>query len=219
LFTKVVAHDPKPDYVAKYERMWKDCRSGRVIPFSDEAGELIDAHPLNDRLNAIRDMSPMFSRWQIMMLRMSFLLAVNENSPLIEVRHVNASYNLVSSYLIPCAASMVEYVKPEKSEKNIIGEQIVEWVGEYFDRKGEWPEERFIKANRWWRAADSETRNRALDLAFKEGSLVTVILLEGPWGSGQRSVAVIPDGDFIVFADSHNKKYKFKDFYDGRQNR
>jgi len=219
MFTKVVAHDPSPDYIRKYERMWKDCRNQRVIPFSDEAGLLIDSHPLNDRLNAIRDMSPMFSRWQIMMLRMSFLLAVNENSPLIEVRHVNAAYNLVSSYLIPCAASMVEYVKPEKSEKNIIVEQIVEWVGEYFDRKGEWPEARFIRATKWWRAADAEIRERSLDLAIKGSNIVVVSLLEGPWGTGQRTVAVIPEGDFIVFADSHNKKYKFHDFYDGRKNR
>jgi hypothetical protein len=144
---------------------------------------------------------------------------VNENSPLVEVRHVNAAYLLVSSYLIPCAASMVDYVEPERSEKNLLGDKILEWVADQFDGKDAWPEMRAMQWTKWWRKADMEARSRALDLLLKEQQIVRVALIDGPWGVGERATLVMPTGDFTVYQDSNNKKYRYDDFYNGRKYR
>ena len=221
LLTNVISPDPNPPYKAKYERMWKDCTAKeRVIPFSDDALELGDTHPLRERLKVIEKISPMYARWQMMMLRTAFLLAVNENATEIDVKHVNAASEVVHGYLIPCASSMVESGKtPEKSEKAELGEAIVGWIGEHFDKKKTWPEIRQIKATRFWNGAEPETRNRVMQLLQQSQDLVSVMLLDGPWGNGGRSVAVLPDGDFSVYYDANNKKYKSNDFYDGRSQR
>lgn len=211
--------DPNPDYVKKYERMWKDCQlRKRVIPFSSEALALIDQHPLHQKLDAIQAQSDMFARWQMMVLRFSFLLAVNENATDINEKHVNAAYHFTASYIIPCAASMVKLSKPV-NEKNVLGDQIVEWLGSKFDKDGVWPEGRTLRAHRTWKDSDAEIRTRTLDLLFKNQEVVQVTLIEGPWGTGERSILVRPEGDFIVFADAHNKKFKYADFYDNRSNR
>jgi energy-coupling factor transporter ATP-binding protein EcfA2 len=216
-FSNVVSPDPDPPYKEKFERMWKDCQNKqRVIPFSDAAAALIDSHPLNDRMETIRQISPMFSRWQHQMLRFAFLLAVNENSALIEPRHVNAAYHLVSTYIIPGASSMVQYVNtPEKNEKGIISDRIAEWVGSYFDKNGLWPEARFVKQQRWWKNADMETRKRSVDLMLHEQTMVQVTLLDGP--DGNRTILLLPEGDFAPYYDANYKKYKYADFYDGRR--
>lgn len=220
LFSNVTDIDPNPDYVAKYERMWKDCQHhARVIPFSDAAARLIDDHPLNDKLNLLARRSDMFARWQMMMLRFSFILAVNENASEVDVRHINASFDFVSSYLIPCAGQMIELAKPETSEKNLLGARIIDYVENHYDKHGQWPEARQLRGHRMWRDADAEIRKRALDLLYYSQELVQVALIEGPWGTGERTFLVRPEGDFIVFADAHNKRFKYADFYDNRASR
>ena len=216
-FSRVVSPDPDPQYLAKFERMWKDCQNKpRVIPFSDESSLLIDSHPLNDRMETIRQISPMFSRWQHQMLRFAFLLAVNENSALVEPRHVNAAYDLISRYIIPGASSMVQYVKtPEKNDKKLLIEKTIEWLGKYYDKHGRWPETRVLRAIRWWREADDETRKRSMDLMLSEQAIIQVTLLDGP--DGARTTLVLPEGDFVPYYDCNNKKYKYSDFYDGRR--
>lgn len=218
LISKVVAQDPDPDYIKKFERMWKDCNlKKRVIPFSDAAFELIDNHPLNGKMEAWTRVSPMFSRWQITMLRIAFMLAVNENAPLVDVQHVNAAYRIVAEYLVPCGASMVEYVKsPEKGAKDEFVEEMTTWANRYFDKHGAWPQAKDMKSTRWWRGASLEVQNRAQQLAESNGYIVRVTLIDGPDGS-ERTYAVVPTGDFSVFHESNGKKYKYDDFYDGRR--
>lgn len=212
--------DPNPPYIKTYERMWKDCQlRKRVIPFSDDAAVLVNSHPLNTRMDAWAQQSPMFARWQLTMLRVSLMLAVNENSLLVEVRHVEAAYRFVSEYLIPCAAVMVDAsLKPKQDEVGILVGEIESFCNRYFDRHGEWPEARLIKNQRWWKHATPYDQDRARTLAGRNGTVVEIQLIDGPWGPGKtRTVSVVPTGDYSVYDDAHGKKYKYADFYAGRK--
>ena len=211
------SYDPDPPYVKMYERMWKDCQNRkRLIPFSDDSKRLIMNHPVRTRMGTIQKISPMFARWEHQVCRFAFLLAVNENSPLVEPQHVNAAYHFVSSYTIPCASSMVKYVKtPTKSDKDFLAERIEKWLQEQYDKKGRWPELRSLRTTRFWKEADGEVRKRALDLMQIDHTVVQVTLLDGPDGS--RTYLLTPTGDFSAYYESNNKKYKYDDFYAGKR--
>jgi hypothetical protein len=212
--------DPNPPYIKTYERMWKDCQTRkRIIPFSDPAADLVDNHPLNTRMEAWAQESPMFARWQIIMLRTALLLAVNENQPTVEARHVQAAYRFVSEYLIPCAAIMVDAsLTSREDEASSVGSAIVDWAGRYFDKHGVWPEAAFVRNQRFWKKASMVIRNRAEELAIRGRDVVKVQLIDGPWGPGKtRTILVCPTGDYSVYDESHGKKFKYADFYAGRQ--
>ena len=213
--------DPNPDYIKLYERMWKDCQfKYRVIPFSDEALLLADNHPLKPRLQQLHGEHDMYARWQMQVLRFSLLLAVNENEPLVQERHVSAAYQFVLNYIVPCAALMIESVQAtERNEVGLIVDKMEEWVGKQYDKTGEWPEFRNAKAQRWWKNANPDDQNKATYLAGQNGTVINVTLLDGPWGSGKRTIAVVPTGDYALYADEQGKTYKYADFYAGRSKR
>ena len=216
--SNAIPRDPHPEYIALYARMLDTCDTRNERTYTQEALELVQHHPLKARLHQLAQSSPMYGRYRVQVYRFAMFLAVNENSVEIEARHINAAYKFVAGYITPCAALVADAVQEqERDAVGIVVDKMEEWVGKQFDKKGEWPEFRNAKATRWWKNANAGDQNKAVWLAGQNGTVVRVTLIEGPWGSGKRTVAVLPTGDYAPYEDG--KTYKYVDFYAGRSKR
>ena len=198
-----------PEHDELYGRLWHRCRTGRQrIPFTQEALELVDTHTFLMRVEKLAAVDSLYSRINHMTCRIAFLLAVNNLEREVEPKYVSAACEVGSSYLMECFFSLRQSVIATQSDD--AAGRILNFVQRYYDKHHVWPTSTHWQADRSYSDFDSDTRQRALDTLFNEGRLVRLRLQNG---KGVQKAMVIPTGEWVAYADSHDKKYKLEDVY------
>jgi len=198
-----------PDHDAQYNRLWHRCRQKRqVVPFTQGALELVDNHTFLLRVEKLAANDSLYSRINHMTCRIAFLLAVNNFENEVEPKYVNAACEVGSSYLMDCFFSLRQSVIATQSDD--AASRIMNFVQRFFDNHKVWPTSTQWQKDRSYSDFDSDTRQRALDTLFNEGRLVRLKLQNG---KGIQKALVIPLGQWVAYADSHEKKYKLEDVY------
>lgn len=200
---------PVPDHDAAYEALWRRSReSWKMIPFTDDALELVDCHPFLHKVENLAKYDSLYSRVQHMTLRIAFLLAVNNYETEVDARYVEAACTMGSSYLMGCFQKLRGAVIANEFDE--CAERIMQYVKRYYDKHGEWPGQKKWVKDRSYGDYTSTARQRALDILFNERRLVRIQLTTG---KGVEQAFVIPDGEWAGYADKHEKRYVREEFY------
>lgn len=205
-----VATPLSPPHDTAYKYLWDNCRKGnRHIPFTEEALLLVDSHPFLHHVERLSDVDSLYSRVQHMTVRLAMLLAVNNNEREVGPEYVSAVCDLFSTYLMACFRKLRSSVIA--TDMDDAASRIHAFVRNFYKKKGIWPTQRQWSKDRSYSDFDAVTRQRALDSLFGEYRLVRV-RLTGRTGTGGQTL-LVPEGEWIGYADSHEKKYAYADFY------
>ena len=114
----------------------------------------------------------------------------------------------MATYLVKCFDGLRKAVIA--SDLDDAATKIVTYVNRFYQTKNRWPTQREWTKDRSYRGLDIEKRNRALALLFDQRLVVRIRLQEG---KGVSNIFVIPEGEWVGYADSHDKKYAKAEFY------
>lgn len=199
-----------PTHDAAYKCLWDNCRKGtKHIPFTEDALLLVDSHPFLHHIEKLSDVDSLYSRVQHMTVRLAMLLAVNNNEREVGPEYVSAVCDLFSTYLMACFRKLRSSVIA--TDMDDAAARIHAFVRFFYKKKGVWPTQRQWSKDRSYSDFDAATRQRSLDSLFGEFRLVRV-KLTGRTGTGGQTL-LIPEGEWVGYADSHDKKYAYTDFY------
>lgn len=182
-----------PSYYGPYERLWNIVRSGprREVPMSMAALKQFDFHP---QMLAVYDMiesdddNDSIARLPLIVLKIAFLIAVNENPRLDEVPEdvmVRVIEHMVP-YLIKCFGRTERAISA--TDLSDTQERIVRWVSKYYDDHSEWPNGAAFSRKGPAKKMNAETLKPALDLLYSLGRLAKIAVK----GARVQTIYLIP---------------------------
>lgn len=200
-----------PDYDIAYKHLWDRCRSKHfIIPFTDEALDLLDEHPFLRYVKNRADGDSLYSRVIHMTVRVAMLLAINNNDKEVGIKNVNSVIEVFSRYLMKCFEHLRAAVVA--TEQDDAAAHIETYIKRYYlNHKGRWPMMSQWAGDRSYKSYDSETRLRALDVLFRENRAARIKLRAE--NGREQIILMVPKDDWASYANSHDKKYNVEDFY------
>jgi hypothetical protein len=203
---------PDPEYPQFFANIWNRVRGhGRqMLRVSRECLDYLTGHHFFAMLKVYSADTSLLSRLDLYTHRFAFLLAVNDGSSAVEIKHYDLAMHLVKNYSLPCYGYLLQSAKASDSKD--LADRVVEFIRRYFGTKGAWPERRQIAQQRFWRNAPEWMQEVALNTLANNQQIVRVTLKHG----ASTSVAyVCPDDGtpWARYASSDGAKFEKDAFY------
>lgn len=202
-----------PSYVPAWQNTWDRLRRQPVmtrIPIEPAAKEFLWKDRIWNAFNDYgdRDDLSILSRLKHNTHRIAFLLAVNDLSPSVQTKHYERALHFMDDYVRRCYATFVNAARSTESKD--LRQRILEWVAEYYQQTGEWPERRHLSQKSFWRGAP-DSRQQTLDQLIRDQELVQVRLRTHAKSVVQ--ILIATEGHWANYSTMNDKIYEKDVFY------